>query len=443
VVFRTQNIAAAINYAKSHKAASIELGDIAEQAEELIAAGRVTVNGRPAALGEGADPETDTVRIDGKPLPQVQKLVDYITKKAEEEIDKEVEKEGTKKSKLVEAGGVAAGSAESMKEKLSLTQSEIDTRNAQTMDYSFSAKLGRTVSNTLKNIIDSNAVTKSAFATMSAVSTAVTKWLGYSVEPLEAVRFKTYGLTEMDRSKVVGLRRLEEFVSTTVTFGADGKAAWNGSVDNVMSEMRYDFEVSDRSSTLAQEFAKWFSARFLPTYLNYRTFLKQSTGQDKQSSAEKLLKPNDKYEVATKVAATDVWNILFSPWEKFKLSTDVAICKPNVVLLKDSVKETTLNDPGSKTGVKSSTTPTTSPTTSSLTPGSKATEEVAKKDPNYIKTGSGISLNAPTPPDAEPKPQRSGSSSLAPTIYWLSAPKCHVMDNLWIKLDLIIYLKRS
>lgn len=37
VVFRTQNIAAAINYAKSHKAASIELGNIAEQAEELIA----------------------------------------------------------------------------------------------------------------------------------------------------------------------------------------------------------------------------------------------------------------------------------------------------------------------------------------------------------------------------------------------------------------------
>ena len=47
------------------------------KAEELIAAGRVTVNGRPAALGERADPETDTVRIDGKPLPQVQKNV-YI-----------------------------------------------------------------------------------------------------------------------------------------------------------------------------------------------------------------------------------------------------------------------------------------------------------------------------------------------------------------------------
>ena len=47
------------------------------KAEELIAAGRVTVNGRPAALGECADPETDTVRIDGKPLPRIQENV-YI-----------------------------------------------------------------------------------------------------------------------------------------------------------------------------------------------------------------------------------------------------------------------------------------------------------------------------------------------------------------------------
>ena len=47
------------------------------KAEELIAAGRVTVNGRPAALGDGADPEVDAVLIDGKPLPQMQKNV-YI-----------------------------------------------------------------------------------------------------------------------------------------------------------------------------------------------------------------------------------------------------------------------------------------------------------------------------------------------------------------------------
>lgn len=39
------------------------------KAEELIAQGRVSCNGRPCALGDTADPETDTILIDGKPLP--------------------------------------------------------------------------------------------------------------------------------------------------------------------------------------------------------------------------------------------------------------------------------------------------------------------------------------------------------------------------------------
>lgn len=39
-------------------------------AEVLIEAGRVTVNGEVAALGQSADPETDDIRIDGAPLPR-------------------------------------------------------------------------------------------------------------------------------------------------------------------------------------------------------------------------------------------------------------------------------------------------------------------------------------------------------------------------------------
>jgi len=39
-------------------------------AEELLRAGRVSVNGRRAKLGESADPERDVVAVDGKPLRQ-------------------------------------------------------------------------------------------------------------------------------------------------------------------------------------------------------------------------------------------------------------------------------------------------------------------------------------------------------------------------------------
>lgn len=39
------------------------------RAEEYILAGRVTVNGRPAALGDKADPGWDRIEVDGVPLP--------------------------------------------------------------------------------------------------------------------------------------------------------------------------------------------------------------------------------------------------------------------------------------------------------------------------------------------------------------------------------------
>lgn len=39
------------------------------KAEEMILAGRVCCNGRVCRLGESADPETDEILLDGKPLP--------------------------------------------------------------------------------------------------------------------------------------------------------------------------------------------------------------------------------------------------------------------------------------------------------------------------------------------------------------------------------------
>ena len=47
------------------------------KAEEWIAAGRVSVNGKIAALGDSADADTDQILVDGKPLPSQQDLV-YI-----------------------------------------------------------------------------------------------------------------------------------------------------------------------------------------------------------------------------------------------------------------------------------------------------------------------------------------------------------------------------
>lgn len=47
------------------------------KAEEYILAGRVTVNGAVAQLGDGADPDTDKILLDGRTLPSMQEYV-YI-----------------------------------------------------------------------------------------------------------------------------------------------------------------------------------------------------------------------------------------------------------------------------------------------------------------------------------------------------------------------------
>ncbi len=47
------------------------------KAEELLLAGRISVNGQAAALGDRADPDTDVILVDGRPLPSQQGAV-YI-----------------------------------------------------------------------------------------------------------------------------------------------------------------------------------------------------------------------------------------------------------------------------------------------------------------------------------------------------------------------------
>ena len=51
------------------------------KAEELITAGKVSVNGSPAKLGDAADPELDEILVEGKPLPAAEGFVYLLLNK--------------------------------------------------------------------------------------------------------------------------------------------------------------------------------------------------------------------------------------------------------------------------------------------------------------------------------------------------------------------------
>ena len=50
-------------------------------AEELIRAGRVSIDGRPAVLGDRADAEVVDLRVDGVPVPVAPSRVTYLVYK--------------------------------------------------------------------------------------------------------------------------------------------------------------------------------------------------------------------------------------------------------------------------------------------------------------------------------------------------------------------------
>lgn len=62
--------------------------------EGLIRAGRVTVNGKKIRLGEKADPQKDTIRVDGKKIQSKQKMVYIAVNKPRGVVSSTVNKDG-------------------------------------------------------------------------------------------------------------------------------------------------------------------------------------------------------------------------------------------------------------------------------------------------------------------------------------------------------------
>ncbi|HET6381416.1 MAG TPA: pseudouridine synthase, partial [candidate division Zixibacteria bacterium] len=79
-------------------------------AEELIAAGRVAVNGVPARIGQSADPEVDTITVDGKPLGSPEAPVHFAVYKPTGYVSSARDERGRRSVvRLVEKAPEAAG----------------------------------------------------------------------------------------------------------------------------------------------------------------------------------------------------------------------------------------------------------------------------------------------------------------------------------------------
>lgn len=171
-----------------------------------------------------------------------------------------------------------------------------------------------------------------------------------AVSAFDTVRFKTYGLKELEKGKVVSLIMLESLMAKKVTYQGT-KASFDGNPNELLEKVTTYFGIPDLFSEAAAAWTKWFRDRFLPVYLNYATLHMQATNKPPKADSAPVLDANQQYDIALALSATGgVWRVGDSPWEGYELNTNPDTVKGNLDFLKSLVKKRTLTDQELKQG---------------------------------------------------------------------------------------------
>ena len=171
------------------------------------------------------------------------------------------------------------------------------------------------------------------------------------VDELTAVRFKAYGLVEMESSKVRALSNLERVMSGGMNFDKAFKADWKGDIVALGRSMMSSFGISEIENPDGKKWTSWFNLRFLPVYLNYASVVcsyKKKADKDVDVS---LLSDQDKIEVANAIIATRVWSVNATPWPGYEVNNSPDSTSKNIENLKAKAKDIKLTEKKSTTDI--------------------------------------------------------------------------------------------
>lgn len=182
---------------------------------------------------------------------------------------------------------------------------------------------------------------------------------GTSVDALRSVRFKTYGLEEMDRNGVRALVELEQAMLPFVRATSNGEAVFRGTVDDLLDSCGAYFGVGEIGSDSWAQFVAWFESRFIPVYLKHYGFVKKLYPNVDPGEAHKELEADDQLDLAMTLVATTsvyqgktmpVWDIPLGPLIGAKPNTNKGSVDGNIAALKDGLTQKRLDEESGKAG---------------------------------------------------------------------------------------------
>ena len=173
--------------------------------------------------------------------------------------------------------------------------------------------------------------------------------VGSTLDGVSTIRFKTYGLKDMNIEKVKTLLVLENNVLKDVDINAKYVATYKGDIQKTFAAQAPAFGVNGPASTEAYNWISWFKMRFLPTYLNYLTAVCGAARKNDPRAAFLTLKPDQMLDVAAAVRTAhgqsgSVWSVTQMPWPQYQANTDVSSTDENFAGLQEKATKTKLDE---------------------------------------------------------------------------------------------------
>lgn len=162
-----------------------------------------------------------------------------------------------------------------------------------------------------------------AFATFWSKVNSTSKMTTLNIPT--AVRYKTYGLVELEMTKCVQLQQVEEIYWDNVIYSGTSKASFAGDEEKLKQKVMDIFKPA--TDLEKEEVSRWLEYRFIPTFLQYCISVRRRYNGDARDGwrnmtgtlMKEVLDETTRAEVETMFRSRSVWEVQNSPWPGYQL----------------------------------------------------------------------------------------------------------------------------
>lgn len=163
-----------------------------------------------------------------------------------------------------------------------------------------------------------------------------------TVNALEAIRVKSYGLVILKASSISAIRNLETITMDFVKIDSSGKATFDGDIKEVIRKAGGYFGVAGESDFTAS-WSNWYMNRFLPVYLAMHSALfaitKRAELRGNLRYAERATASESLVVARAMMGAKGIWEVKDFAFKGQVAGANPSVCDENILFIENMTKE--------------------------------------------------------------------------------------------------------